>query len=114
MLESLFGTPIIEKILFFLVVNKTCYPSQLKETFNNPLYSFQRALARLEKGGIIVSYRAGKTLIYQFNPRYPFLAELEAFLSKAYSFFPEDVREKYYEPIVRKRHRRLGKMEILR
>ncbi len=109
MLESLFGTPIIEKILFFLIVNKKCYPSQLKEAFQNPLYSFQRALGRLEKGSVLVSYREGKTLIYQFNPRYPFLPELEAFLRKAYSFFPEDIREKYYEPIIRKRPRRRGK-----
>ncbi len=109
MLESLFGTPIVEKILFFLLVNKKCYPSQLKEVFKNPLYSFQRALAKLEKGNVVVSYREGKTLVYQFNPRYPFLTELEAFLRKAYSFFPEDIRETYYEPIVRKRPRRQGK-----
>lgn len=109
MLESLFGTQIIEKVLFFLVVNQKCYPSQLKETFKNPLYSFQRALGRLEKGGVVVSHREGKTLVYQFNPRYPFLKELEAFLQKAYSFFPEDIREKYYEPATRKRPRRQGK-----
>ena len=109
MFEALFGTPIIEKVLFFLLVNKKCYPSQLKTVFNGPLYSFQRGLARLEKGGITVSYKEGKTLVYQFNPRYPFLRELEAFLQKAYTFFPEEIREKYYEPIVRKRPRRQGK-----
>jgi hypothetical protein len=109
MLEALFGTPIIEKILFFLVVNKKCYPSQLKQVFQSPLYSFQKALARLEKGGIIVSHREGKTLIYEFNPRYPFLSELEAFLQKAYSFFPTEIQEKYYEPLIRKRPRRQGK-----
>src|SRR5438874_3860615 len=109
MLESLFGTPIIEKTLFFIIVNKKCYPSQLKDVFQNPLYSFQRALSRLEKGGILISYREGKTLLYQFNPRYPFLQELEAFMRKAYVSFPEEIREKYYEPIVRKRPRRHGK-----
>lgn len=109
MLESLFGNPVIEKILFFLIANEKCYPSQLKNTFQSPLYSFQRAFARLEKGGIIMSYKEGKTLIYQFNPRYPFLSELKAFLQKAYEFFPEEVKEKYYEPISRKRPRRQGK-----
>lgn len=109
MLESLFGTPIIEKILFFLVINKKCYPSQLRAVFGNPLYSFQRALARLEKGGVVVNYKEGKTLIYQLNPRYPFLPELEAFLQKAYSFFPKELRETYYEPTTRKRSRRQGK-----
>ena len=109
MLEYLFGSPVIEKVLFYLVVNDKCYPSQLKKTFQMPLYSFQRALGKLERGGVIVSHKEGKTLIYQFNPRYPFLTELKIFLEKVYSFLPEDIREKYYEPIVRKRPRRQGK-----
>jgi hypothetical protein len=109
MLESLFGNSVIEKILFYLVVNKTCYPSQLRTIFQMPLYSFQIALGRLEKGGIIVSRRMGKTLVYQFNPLYPFLKPLKVFLEKAYVAFPEDIRHTYYEPIVRKRPRRQGK-----
>lgn len=109
MLEHLFGNPVIEKVLFYLLVNQKCYPSQLRAVFETPLYSFQMALGRLEKGGLIVSHREGKTLIYQFNPRYPFLNELKAFLEKAYTFFPEEIRQKYYEPIVRKRPRRQGK-----
>jgi len=109
MLESLFGNAVIEKILFYLVVNEECYPSQLKEVFQMPLFSFQRALARLEKGGVIVSQRKGKTLLYQFNPRYPFLKELKSFLERAYDGFPQDIRDKYYEQITRKRPRRQGK-----
>ncbi len=109
MLESLFGNAVIEKILFYLVVNEECYPSQLKEVFQMPLFSFQRALARLEKGGIIVSQRKGKTLLYQLNPRYPCVKELKLFLEKAYDGFPQDVRDKYYEQITRKRPRRQGK-----
>ena len=109
MLESLFGNPEIEKVLFYLLTNETCYPSQLRSAFQMPLYSFQRALSRLEKGGIVVSHREGKTLLYQFNPRYPFLNELRIFLQKAYTFFPPEIREKYYEPVSRKRPRRQGK-----
>ncbi len=109
MLESLFGNPVIEKILFFLVVNQKCYPSQLRKIFQIPLYSFQRALGRLERGGVIVSHKEGKTILYQFNPRYPFLNDLKKFLERAYSFLPEDIRQKYYEPVIRKRPRRQGK-----
>jgi hypothetical protein len=109
MLESLFGSIVIEKVLFYLQINQKCYASQLKEVFQTPLYSFQKALERLERGGIIVSYTEGKTRIYEFNPRYPFLEELKSFLKKAYDFFPENIREKYYEPAVRKRPRRQGK-----
>lgn len=109
MLEPLFGNAVIEKILFYLVVNDECYPSQLKEVFQAPLFSFQRALARLERGGIIINERKGKTLLYHFNPRYPFLKELKAFLVKAYEGFPKDFKEKYYEQLTRKRPRRQGK-----
>lgn len=109
MLESLFGNAVIEKILFYLVVNEECYASQLKEVFQLPLFSFQRALARLEKGSIIISHRKGKTLLYQFNPRYPFLKELKTLLERAYDGYPQNIREKYYEQIVRKRPRRQGK-----
>jgi len=35
--------------------------------------------------------------------------ELEAFLQKADTFFPGEIREKYYESSVRKRPRRQGK-----
>ncbi len=109
MLESLFGNPVIEKVLFYLVINRKCYPSQLRRTFQVPLHSFQKALGRLEKGGVVVSHMEGKTRLYQFNPRYPFLKELTIFLEKAYSTFPEEICQKYYEPIVRKRPRRQGK-----
>lgn len=109
MLESLFGNAVIEKILFYLIVNDECYPSQLRKVFQSPLFSFQRGLARLEKGGIVVSHQKGKTLLYQFNPRYPFLKELKAFLERAYDGFPEAIREKYYEQMIRKRPRRQGK-----
>ena len=109
MLEHLFGNPVIEKILFYLLVNQKSYPSQLKRVFQIPLYSFQKALGRLEKGGIIVSHKEGKTVVYQLNPRYPFLEELENFLQKAYDSFPEEFRHKYYESIVRTRPRRQGK-----
>lgn len=74
-----------------------------------PLFSFQRALARLETGGVIVSQPKGKTLLYQFNPRYPFLKELKSFLERAYDGFPQDIRDKYYERMTRKRPRRQGK-----
>lgn len=109
MLEALFGNPVIEKILFYLLVNQKCYPFQLKKIFQTPLYSFQRAFMRLEKGGIVTRSLEGKTTMYQFNPRYFFLEELKVFLLKAYESFPEEFREKYYELNIRTRPRRQGK-----
>ena len=109
MLEKLFGNPVIEKVLFYLLVNETGYGSKLKQCLGIPLYSVQRALARLEDGGIIAAQQQGKTRVYQFNPRYPLLKELKSFLQKAYSFLPDEHKKKFYEITERCRPRRTGK-----
>lgn len=99
----------MEKVLFFLLKNRSCYGSQLSKVFEQALSPIQKVLDRLEDGGIIVSFLEGKTRIYQFNPRYPFLKELEAFLSKAYEFLPQEIKERYYETKERRRPRKKGK-----
>jgi hypothetical protein len=109
MLEKLFGNVVIEKIFFYLLVNEKSYATQLSRALETPLYSIQIALGRLEQGGIVVRQAQGKTQLYQFNPRYPFLAELKAFLKKAYDSLPENFRVKFYEVPLRTRPRRSGK-----
>jgi hypothetical protein len=109
MLEKLFGGKNIEKIFFFLLINQRCYGHQLSKTFNQSVSPFQKTLDRLERGGIIVSFLEGKTRMYQFNPRYPFLNELKKFISKSYEFLPQEQKDKYYEPSIRKRPRKRGK-----
>lgn len=109
MLEALFGNESIERVLFYLLKNKTCYALQLKKQFQSTLSPMQQALLRLERGGILVSTLIGKTRIFQFNPRYLFLEELCSFLQRAYETLPEEIKKKYYETPVRKRPRRTGK-----
>lgn len=108
-LEPIFGSKTIEKILFYLLKNSKSYGSQLSKIFQESLSSFQKGFDRLEAGGILVSFLEGKTRIYQFNPRYPFLKELKNFLGKAYLFLPQDFKDNYYEQKLRKRPRRRGK-----
>lgn len=109
MLEGLFGNSVIEKILFFLLKNEKSYGAELAKVLEVRLYSVQNALQRLEDGGIISGTYEGKTRVYRFNPRYPFLEELKAFLSKAYAFIPLKYQSKYYESPIRRRPRRKGK-----
>ncbi|MCF7806556.1 MAG: winged helix-turn-helix domain-containing protein [Simkaniaceae bacterium] len=109
MLESLFGNAIIEKILFYILKNQKTYGSELSHVLQVPLFSCQRGLERLEKGGILVSQLEGKTRLYQFNPRYSLLIELKNFLEKAYSFIPSEIKNKFYERMNRQRPRRKGK-----
>jgi hypothetical protein len=107
MLESLFGNSIVEKILFYLNTYGEGYPLGMARTFGVPVNRIQQQLKRLEGGGILVSRLFGKVRLYTLNPRYPFLKELAALISRAFEFVPESEKEAYYR--MRTRPRRVGK-----
>jgi sugar-specific transcriptional regulator TrmB len=107
MLESLFGNSIVEKILFYLATYGEGYPLGIARTFGVPVNRIQQQLRRLEGGGIVVSRLFGKVRLYTYNPRYPFLKELTALISRALEFVPESEKEAYYRK--RTRPRRVGK-----
>lgn len=95
MLDALCGNKNVQKILLFLFVNQKCYGAQLQRLLNTALTPLQNALARLEKGGVIASYCEGKTRLYQFNPSFPLLSELEALLKKAYTLLSPQEKKMY-------------------
>jgi hypothetical protein len=93
MLKPLFGTENSERVLIFLLTRNEGYAREIAQFFDTNLFGIQRQLDKLESGGVLVSRTAGRTRLYQFNPRYPFLNELKQLLEKALTFYPEDVRE---------------------
>lgn len=95
MLDPLLGSQTIQKILLFLLVNGKCYGNQLHRMLHIPLTPIQKALLKLEKGGVIASFFEGKTRIYQFNASYPLLNELEQLLKKAYTLLPQQEKKRY-------------------
>ena len=95
MLEGLCGNKNIEKILLFLFVNNKCYGTQLQRLLKTPLTSLQNAFSRLEKGKIIISYLEGKTKLYQLNPAYSLLSELEQLLKRVYTLLPPHEKKLY-------------------
>lgn len=96
MLEVLCGNKNVQRILIFLFVNGKCYGTQLHRTLKTSLTPIQKALNILENGSLITSYFEGKTRIYQFNPAYPLLKELEQLLKKAYTLLPAHEKKNYY------------------
>ena len=102
MLSSLFGTENSERVLLFLLTRNEGYAREIARFFEANLYAIQRQLDKLEAGGVLVSRTAGRTRLYQFDPRYPFLTELKQLLEKALSFYPEEIRERLM--INRRRH----------
>lgn len=94
MLSPLLGTENSERVLIFLLTRNEGYAREIAQLFETNLYAIQRQLDKFEAGGVLVSRTAGRTRMYQFNPRYPFLNELRQLLEKALSFYPEDMQEK--------------------
>lgn len=96
MLETLFGNKNVQRILIFLFVNNKCYGTQLHRALRTSLTPIQKALNRLERGSIIISSYEGKTRLYQLNPAYPLINELEQLLKKAYTLLPAIEKKDYY------------------
>ncbi len=107
MLEPLFGSTYAEYVLLFLLARDEGYAAEMARFFGVRLYGIQRQLERLEAGGVLVSRQVGRTRVYTFNPRYPFLEELKALLHKALTFYPDETRERLL--FNRRRPRRRGK-----
>ena len=106
-MEGLFGNITIEKILFTLFVYGEGYPLGMAKNFELSVNRFQQQLQRLEDAGIVASRLVGRSRVYSFNPRYPFIGELKALVARAYEFLPEKEKESYYRK--RTRPRRAGK-----
>ncbi|MDD5707289.1 MAG: winged helix-turn-helix domain-containing protein [Kiritimatiellae bacterium] len=107
MIEPLLGSTNAERVLIFLLARDEGYASGVAKFFGTDLYGIQKQLEKLEAGGVLASRTVGRTRLYRFNPRCPFLNELRALLEKALAFYPEAERERLR--IVRRRPRRRGK-----
>jgi len=107
MLELLLGSQTEEKVLMYLYCLDEGYPRQIARFSGAGLSAVQKQLGRLEAAGVVFSRLMGRTRIYQFNPRYPFLKELRALLAKALTFYPESQRRALL--LTRRRPRKAGK-----
>jgi predicted transcriptional regulator len=93
MLEPIVGSKSSEQVFIFLVAREEGYATEIAKFFNAGLYAIQKQLERLEDSDVLVSKKVGRTRVYQFNPRYPFLNELKSLLERVLSFYPEDIQE---------------------
>lgn len=107
MLESLFGSTSCERVLIFLAARDEGYAREIATFYTTSLAPVQKQLDKLEAGGLLASRTVGRTRLYVFNPRYPFLAELKALLTKALSFYDQDLQSRLL--LDRRRPRRRAK-----
>jgi len=107
MLDPILGSVNAERVLVFLLTRGEGYTREIARFFGADPDSIQKQLVKLESGGVLTSREVGRTVTYQFNPRYAFLPELKQLIEKALSFYPEEERERLV--MVRRRPRRRGK-----
>jgi len=88
----------------FILARDEGYASEVAKFFDTDLFGIQKQLDKLEAGGVLASYKAGRTRLYRFNPRYSFLRELRALLDKALGFYPPEKQDRLR--IMRRRPRR--------
>jgi hypothetical protein len=107
MVESLFGNRTAEKVLLYLQNYEEGYGKAIADANRIPLNAVQNQLRKLEVGGVIVSQLKGRTRVYTWNPRYPFLKNLRALLEQVFEYMPEKEIKSIYRQRVRPR--RAGK-----
>ena len=107
MLVPILGSLNTERVLIFIQARKEGYARDIARFFETDVYGIQKQLDKLEAGGVLASRLAGRTRLYIFNPRCPFLKELRALLSKALSFYSMEEQEKLL--VDRRRPRRRDK-----
>lgn len=107
MLEPLLASTNCERVLIFIAAREEGYLREISDFFETSPAPILKQLEKLEAGGVLFSRLAGRTRLYGFNPRYPFLKELKALLDKALTFYPDDIRARLLES--RRRPRRTGK-----
>ena len=107
MLESLFGSLTKEKVLIYIFCREEGYGREIASFYNIPLNPVLQQLKKLEAGNVLYAASKGRTKVYRFNPRFPFLQELKSLLNKVVAFYPEEISQRLnYD---RRRPRKSGK-----
>ncbi|MDX2495821.1 MAG: winged helix-turn-helix domain-containing protein [Desulfuromusa sp.] len=107
MVESILGSLNCERVMIYLIARDEGYAREIARFFEVGLAPVQKQLEKLENGGVVYSKKVGRTRVYAFNPRYPFLQELVALMEKVLTFYPEEMKELLL--MNRRRPRRSGK-----
>ncbi len=80
MVDTLFGSAARTDTLVTIARLKRTYPSEIARILSRRVIETQRAVASLEKAGVVVSNRFGNTRIVELNPSFWAKDELYALL----------------------------------
>lgn len=96
MLESIFGNKTAEIVLLYIYHYKEIHASAIAKFSNSALNPVQNQLHRFEKGGILLSKPVGRSRLYFFNPKSPFVGPVKELVRRVYEFIPLKEKEKKF------------------
>lgn len=96
MLEGLFGGRNASRVLLFLENYGDGYATEIARTYGVALRPVQAQLDRFERAGFLVSRLRGRTRLYVWSPRGPFVPKLRELLAVALAVVSPEDRKRYY------------------
>ena len=109
-LAELFGSRATEAALLHLFHYGESYGRAVSSDFEISLDSVQRQLDKLERIGVLLSKRQGRTLLYTWNPKSRLAARLRDLVALVYDSMPVEMHERRFAS--RRRHRAKDKPVI--
>jgi hypothetical protein len=94
-------------VLLYLENYDSGYASKIAGTYDMPVSIVQDQLSKLERAGVLISTKVGRTRVFEFNPRSPTSRRLKEFLAAELKAMPKEITAEYFRD--RRRPRRTGK-----
>lgn len=94
MLEAVLGSSSAERVLLFLTARGEGYATDIARVFGTDLSPIQKQLERMERDGLLINQKIGRTRIYRLNPRYAFIDDVKQMMEHALELCPDKLRDK--------------------
>lgn len=107
MLQALFGSKTAEQVLLYIANYEDGYGKAIADTYGIAINTVQKQLQKFEDSGLLVSRLIGKTRLYTWNPRSPFIETVKMLLAQRLKLTDEAEIKAYYRQ--RRRPRRADK-----
>ena len=103
MLEKIFGNKTLAMIFLNLYHYGEVYSGLIEKNIDTGSRAILNQLSKMEEAGIFVSRSVGRTRLYTFNPKSPFVKPIKKIIEIVYSNLSIKQKEKMFKERVRPR-----------